>query len=219
MSLPVYPKAICFLWWLMDLAESAPSLCLSWVFPENPQKISLNRISWKANAYFSLNMGILFTARKVRLAKTLLRAARFCVRGIFDYGNCIICSSSFIDYVLINPPANGKCILWSAISEILNLAYINLAHRLDLWTHLSIHITMEGEKLPHFWCGPAAAKRGIQSPVAVMLMRPNMGSFFFGSRRGLYINTWLDVSVVCVFLNIFTHPWSRHRCLQGAWIS
>ena len=164
MSLPVYPKATCFLWWLMDLVESAPSLCLSWVFPENPQKISFSRISWKANAYFSQNMGILFTGRKVRLAKNLLRTARFCAGGIFDYGNCIVCSSSFIDYVLINLPANGKRIVWSAISEILNLAYINLANRFDLWTHLSIHITMEGEKLQHFWCGPAAAKKGIAKP-------------------------------------------------------
>lgn len=81
MSLPVYPKAICFLWWLMDLVESALSLCLGWVFPENPQKISFNRISWKANAYFSQNMGILFTGWKVRLAKNLLRTARFCAGG------------------------------------------------------------------------------------------------------------------------------------------
>ena len=42
-SLPVYPKAICILWWSMVLVENARNLWNGWGFQENRQEISFDK--------------------------------------------------------------------------------------------------------------------------------------------------------------------------------
>lgn len=157
MSLPVYLQAICFLWWLMVLVESAPSLCQNWGFQENRQKISFSKISFKANAYFLLNA---VSWQGGPFCETLSRADQFCIGGSLITG---IISFAVVHRLLTNPPTNVKSIVWSAISEILNVAYNNLAHWSDLWMRLPMQITMGGQKLSHLWC-EAAAEKGIAKP-------------------------------------------------------